>query len=760
MLNRYKVLYLILFCIMFAGLYYEYLIGAKDYVFLSPNSDYLINYFSYKFFLIKFKKLLDFSGFILSFGLGANIFTVKNIILDPFRILFAILSTNIIRFEIYNYFLKMLIIYILSFKILKLRSISLLMCGVFALIFSFNGMFVFWSSQDSSFTAMVFIILQWYGYEKLRQSNKVFYFVICALPLFMLSSVYWVVIGNMFFALFILFDILPDATLSRQKKSELIKKIILSFIIVLFLSAWSILPELWVLKNNPRVGGNSVKYLLMDLSNLNIYCQFILRGFGGYVIPFEKICISRFSGPLWYSSILLPISTLAFIFEKWRSSAKVRFASYFVVLAFCFLPIVVLLFNGFSHETFRFSWLLLLPMLICSAKYWQSKYAQSTPNYRLFRLSIALTSILFIAACSYEYKIGELLFETWQIKVTYLVLIILAVLFFSFSFLKGKKTIVLISILALFEVMFHSWMFIHNAVPIDANYKENHLYYYDDTTKAIHYIKKNDGDSFYRVDKNFSSLNLCPYCGLNENLVQGYSGVKQYQSTSNPAYFKFNLDMDAKPYYNFIFGFDGRYDVLRMLGVKYILSKTNSNINGYKLSTKINDIFIYKGNTFNGIGKIFHNGISKSEFMKLDTATKDKIFSRCLITNNIQSEAYIKTLDSDDCLMQDRVLYNNQEVFKVSEVEGGNIIGSTNSLTDGVLFIAVPYDSGFSVSVDGVSKPVLNVGDGFIGLNLIKGKHEIKFSYMPPWFMFGFISSIVGVLFIMLIILRKKVCLK
>ncbi len=64
-----------------------------------------------------------------------------------------------------------------------------------------------------------------------------------------------------------------------------------------------------------------------------------------------------------------------------------------------------------------------------------------------------------------------------------------------------------------------------------------------------------------------------------------------------------------------------------------------------------------------------------------------------------------------------------------------------NLLTNGVLYLAIPYDQGFSAKVDGKPVPVLNVSDGFIGLDLDAGQHEIELNYFPPLFKIGLIIS-------------------
>ena len=81
--------------------------------------------------------------------------------------------------------------------------------------------------------------------------------------------------------------------------------------------------------------------------------------------------------------------------------------------------------------------------------------------------------------------------------------------------------------------------------------------------------------------------------------------------------------------------------------------------------------------------------------------------------------------------------------MKVTYVKDGKLDGTVTAAEDGVLFTTIPYDKGWSVTVDGDSAEVLAAGETFLALRLSKGTHEIKMRYISPGFLPGLAISLV-----------------
>ena len=79
----------------------------------------------------------------------------------------------------------------------------------------------------------------------------------------------------------------------------------------------------------------------------------------------------------------------------------------------------------------------------------------------------------------------------------------------------------------------------------------------------------------------------------------------------------------------------------------------------------------------------------------------------------------------------------NDEIMVTSEFSDTRIKGSVNALSDGVLYTSIPYETGWTVTVDGKKAETVAVGGAFVGVELKAGEHELIFSYVPAGFILG-----------------------
>ena len=79
------------------------------------------------------------------------------------------------------------------------------------------------------------------------------------------------------------------------------------------------------------------------------------------------------------------------------------------------------------------------------------------------------------------------------------------------------------------------------------------------------------------------------------------------------------------------------------------------------------------------------------------------------------------------------------------------IEGTIAARQAGVLMLSVPYDEGWSITVDDQPATAIALDEGFIGIDLEEGQHTIKMKYLPPWFNIGLLISL-GSLLILLIV--------
>ena len=175
------------------------------------------------------------------------------------------------------------------------------------------------------------------------------------------------------------------------------------------------------------------------------------------------------------------------------------------------------------------------------------------------------------------------------------------------------------------------------------------------------------------------------------------------------------------------------------------ISKLEGNLCNDILSLEINNIanvlpcsdsYYYTNNT------TFHYmlGDNTNELKLLFTKGKYHI-------DNI--EAYIINY-------QEVVSFNYDELNNVV-ITNNEIVGDINISDDSYLVTSIPYDSGFSIYIDDklVDKEKVNID--FIGSKINEGYHKIRIKYHSPWLNYGLITSGLGlIIFISIIIFDRK----
>lgn len=96
-----------------------------------------------------------------------------------------------------------------------------------------------------------------------------------------------------------------------------------------------------------------------------------------------------------------------------------------------------------------------------------------------------------------------------------------------------------------------------------------------------------------------------------------------------------------------------------------------------------------------------------------------------------------------------------QHELHLTEFSNTVIHGKINLPKDMVLMTTIPYAPGWHVRVDGkITKPI-KLMNTFLGLQLPAGKHQISFTYWPPFFLIGMMISLLAIIGIVIWRLKK-----
>ena len=78
-----------------------------------------------------------------------------------------------------------------------------------------------------------------------------------------------------------------------------------------------------------------------------------------------------------------------------------------------------------------------------------------------------------------------------------------------------------------------------------------------------------------------------------------------------------------------------------------------------------------------------------------------------------------------------------QSPLELTVWEDSRLKGSVETEAGGTLFLSIPYDEGWSITVDGEKKTAKKLFDAFMGIELSPGSHVIEMHYMPQGLKMG-----------------------
>ncbi len=124
--------------------------------------------------------------------------------------------------------------------------------------------------------------------------------------------------------------------------------------------------------------------------------------------------------------------------------------------------------------------------------------------------------------------------------------------------------------------------------------------------------------------------------------------------------------------------------------------------------------------------------------------------------SNSLSTCYAYAFDYDAWDIDYSLLSAN--TYNVDTFEDTEISGTIDVETSGIMYTSIVYDGGWSVYVDGKkTKPTSICDDALTGVFLTPGTHTVTFKYTPRGFVAGMIISIVCILILVFLFLRRRI---
>ena len=272
-------------------------------------------------------------------------------------------------------------------------------------------------------------------------------------------------------------------------------------------------------------------------------------------------------------------------------------------------------------------------------------------------------------------------------------------------------------------------------------------------------------DTFYRLDAYGAHNNL--------GLWFDRSCLQFFNSTVAPSIMEFypevgvKRDVNSKP--------DAEnYGLRGLLSVRYTLVAkdkedewTEKALPGWQRSGETAAYAIYENENWVPMGFTYDYYVTADQLDRVSETERAQILCRALLLNEDQVSAFDTLLQplpdeeltnrSEDAYAADCAARRAGAVAEFTATDTG-FTADTNYDTDELVFFSVPYDDGFTATVNGAPAGVEKVDDGLMAVYAPAGENEIEFTYHTPGLKLAAgINAAALVLYgVYLAILRKK----
>ena len=280
-----------------------------------------------------------------------------------------------------------------------------------------------------------------------------------------------------------------------------------------------------------------------------------------------------------------------------------------------------------------------------------------------------------------------------------------------------------------------------------------------DLADCLNYLKEND-PTFYRVEKDYISGTVSM-----DSSGQGYRGISTYNSVMNGNVKEFvetcypELFFADHNHYTFWNNVDDNW-LAAFLGVKYILSGNGEpDETKYKLLDQVGSLYIHENVLDAQTAHFYTQDISEESLKELCTEeNREELLGEAIALEDgteIGDASEIRTLKSEE----QETAEQNSSVTLDAPQKDSVVTGSVHAEADGYVLFMIPYEKGWSLTIDGEKAELLRGDIGFLACEVPEGDHTILLTFEAPGLKAGTIGSVLfWILFAQsrLLIIRKN----
>ncbi|MDD2363035.1 MAG: YfhO family protein [Oscillospiraceae bacterium] len=175
---------------------------------------------------------------------------------------------------------------------------------------------------------------------------------------------------------------------------------------------------------------------------------------------------------------------------------------------------------------------------------------------------------------------------------------------------------------------------------------------------------------------------------------------------------------------------------------------------GWSYYDEQNGYLIYKNDSFIPMGFTYDSYMTRTKYDSLDHNTRELSLLKAIVLEDNDVEKYGKYLESFDEYGYYNTVYSEQEYiddcYRRRDVSASSFKRDNRGFTAGInlpqanlVFFSVPYEDGWSATVNGKHADIIPVNVGFMAVLCPAGENvTIRFNYMTPGLRTGLLISI------------------
>ncbi len=764
----------------------DYLFGDQVMVYNDVGGDTWQQYTMYYASIVNHLRAGNFSLWDFTNGIGINLFSICQI--DPSLILLYLVGVvlgpaHMLYYLVILQILKILAAGLVFYLFLSEFSYSVQAKFMASFVYGLNGYLLVWGQHYQFGMVVVYfplILLFAEKYIRGKQGKAFFCVTVFLSGIYSVYLSYMSLIGVGFYLLFRSLMTQRDFGAAFRKFFGGCGQIILG----LGMSLGIFLPMAEGIMSSSRVSPASggimelIKRYFFPYQNISYYNSLLTRPFSSNLQNLQDIGQGKYEGfknyyedPVLFCSTLSVIFLIQFliVFRKKEENKKVRrcvYSAAVLIMITLLLPLGGSIFNALTTPpTHRYTFILMAVFLMVFA--WMWDYLKQ--GGRISVLALAVTEVLMLRAYFNGYSdsvFSEFRKNAVILAVTGTVMVLCVLYLSKGTRLKNRKFVTgLLAVVLFINVISDGTMAYTDRIclrktdtpedQIEVLTVENELlqasedsenqaravlnepqtYYremYDqDIQNALKYLEETDPE-FYRVEKDFSSGTVSM-----DAQAQGYRGISTYNSVMNGNVREFVETcypefwyMDKNRYTFWPIAQDNFF--ASFMGVRYLLSKKPDLDNSrYELLQQFGKIYLYRNVKEAEVARFYENTISEESLKKLCKKKTRKKNRETILENYLVTEDGKDISDMEQLTDPPEEQKNSAVTLNIAKKDS-HVTGSVSALADGYVMCMIPWEKGWTVTVDGKEVRTQKGDLGFLTFQVLKGEHQLELTWHTP----------------------------